>query len=63
MEWKDKRYVNILTNTLSPPAMDNFYDENRKSLKPAIVRDYNRRTEYVDKYDHMINLYCLSRQP
>jgi hypothetical protein len=41
MEWKDKRHVNILTNMLSPPATDNFYDENGKSLKPAIVSDYN----------------------
>jgi hypothetical protein len=63
MEWKDKRRVNILTNMLSAAATDNFNDENGKSLKPAIVTDYNRCIEYVDKYDNMINLYCISRQP
>jgi hypothetical protein len=38
----DKRNVNILTKMFSPPAKHNFYDENGKSLKPAVVRGYNR---------------------
>jgi hypothetical protein len=41
MVWGDKRNVNMLTNMLSPPAEGYFYEENQ-SLKPAILRDYNR---------------------
>jgi hypothetical protein len=63
MKWKDKRHVNIMTNMLSPPAAENFYDKNGKSLTPAMVKDYNRPIEYEDKYDHMINLYSIRRQP
>jgi hypothetical protein len=55
MAWKDKRHVNILTNMLSSPPKDNFYDENGKSLKAAIL-DYNRFVGYTQKYDHMTNL-------
>ena len=63
MEWKDKRHVNILTNMLSPLAIDNFYDESGKSLKSATVRNYNRCKEYVDKYDHVTNLYFIKNSP
>jgi hypothetical protein len=38
--WNEKRNVNILANILSTSAKENVYDENRKYLKTAIVRDY-----------------------
>jgi len=49
MKWKDKGHVKTMRNMLSPPAAENFYDKNGKSLTPAMVKDYTRRIEYEDK--------------
>jgi len=37
MVWKDRQYVNVLTNMLSLPVESNFCDEHGKPLKLAIV--------------------------
>jgi len=49
MKWKNKGHVNTMTNMLSPPAVENFYDKNGKSLMPAMVKDYTRCIGYKDK--------------
>jgi len=37
MVWKDRQYVNVLTNMLSLLVENNFCDEHGKSLKLAIL--------------------------
>jgi hypothetical protein len=60
--WKDKRNLNRLTNKHRPPGEGNFSDEHGNALKPAILQDYNRHMGYVDKGDHMMNSYSISRR-
>jgi len=48
-------------NMHSPPLEGNFCDEYGKTVKPAIMQDYNRHVEYVDKSDHVMNVYSISR--
>jgi hypothetical protein len=40
--WKDKQYVNILTNMYSPTLEDNFCAKHGKAVKLTITQDYNR---------------------
>jgi hypothetical protein len=61
MIWKNKRHVNMLTNMNHPPAEGNFHDEHGNTLKPVIIQNYNQLMGYVDKSDHMINTYSISR--
>jgi len=44
-----------------PPAQGNFCEKHGNALKPAIMQDYNRHTEDVDRSDHMTNSYSISR--
>jgi len=60
--WRDKRDIGTLTNIHDPPSKDNFRDEHRNAIKPAIVADYNRHMGYVDKADRMANSYTASRR-
>ena len=46
----------------SPPLEGNFCDEHGNAMKPAIIQDYNRHTEYVDKSDLMTNSYSICRR-
>jgi hypothetical protein len=39
-----------------------FHDEHGNALKPAIMQNYNQHMGYVDKSDHMMNTYSISRQ-
>ena len=59
--WRDKRDIRILTNIHDTPAEGNFFDTNRKAIKPQIVADYNRHMGYVGKGDRMANLYSINR--
>jgi hypothetical protein len=47
--WKDKRNINILTNTHFPLLEGNFCDVHGKAVKPNIIQDYVRHIGYVDK--------------
>jgi hypothetical protein len=60
--WKVEQNVRILTNMHSPPLEGNFCDEHGKTMKLAIIQDYNRHMGYVDKSDHMTYSYSSSRR-
>jgi len=55
--WKDEQNLNMH----SSPLEGNFCDEHGKVVKPAIIQDCNRHVEYVDKSDHVTNIYSISR--
>ncbi|PNF24699.1 hypothetical protein B7P43_G17356 [Cryptotermes secundus] len=59
--WKDKCDVYILTNMHCPPAEGSFCDEHENAIKPAIVVDYNKHMDYVQKVDRMANSYSISQ--
>ena len=59
--WKDKHNVNILMNMHSSPLEGNFCDYQGQAVKPAIIQDYDRYVEYVDKSDHITNIYSIRR--
>jgi len=48
---ESKRDANILAYMHHIPAQSNFDGEYGDALKPAIVKDYNRHTGYVDRRD------------
>ena len=51
--WRDKREVCMLTNIHDPPRESSFRDEHGNVIKPAIVADYSRHMDYVNKADRM----------
>lgn len=53
--------VNMLTDMYHPLAEGNFCNEHDSALKPAVVQDYKRHMGHVDKSDHTMNTYSLSR--
>jgi hypothetical protein len=59
--WNDKRNVNMLTDMHHPPVKGNFHDEHGSCLRPAIVQDYKRPMEYVDRSELIMNIYSVSR--
>jgi hypothetical protein len=50
----------MLKNIHEPPAEFHFCDEGGKTLKPAIVEDYNRHMGYINKSDRMANSYSIT---
>ena len=53
--------LDIPMKTHSPPLEGNFCEEQGNTVKPAIVQDYNRHMEYVDKSECMKNSYPIGR--
>jgi hypothetical protein len=51
----------MLTDMYHPLAEGNFCNEHDSALKPAVVQDYKRHMGHVDKSDHTMNTYSLSR--
>jgi hypothetical protein len=43
-----RQNVNTWTNMLSPPAEGNFYDKHGKSLKSAMVQDYDKQGKWTN---------------
>jgi hypothetical protein len=56
MVWKDKRDFHIVTNMHQPPNSGNYCDEHGNAVKLAIVEDYNRNMDFVDKSDNVRQL-------
>jgi len=61
--WKDELNVNILMNMHSPTLECNFCDEHGKTVKLAIMQDYNWHRGYMDKSDHVTNSYSIADGP
>jgi len=59
--WKERWNVNILMYMHSPSLEGNSCDGHGKAVKLVIIQDYSRHMGYVDKSDHMMNSYAISR--
>jgi hypothetical protein len=60
--WKDKQGMSILTNMHKSPAEGKICHECGRFHKLAIVEEYSRYMNYVDKGDRMGNSYSISHR-
>jgi len=59
--WKDKQKGNTLMNMYSPQLEGNFFGKHGKAMQLAMIQNYDRHMRFVDKSDHMIKCYSISR--
>lgn len=60
VHWKDKRQVYVLSTIRPPTAEGNFQD--RSTMKPQVVQNYNTNMGYVNKSDRMARCYGISHR-
>jgi hypothetical protein len=60
MIWKNKWYVQILTNMHRQPVEGNFSNKDGKAIKPVTVEDYNLHVGHVNKGNRISNGHSIS---
>jgi len=52
----------MLMNIHNAPTKGNFCNQQKHTMKPIVVEDYNCHMDYVDKGDGMANSHSISTQ-